>query len=649
MPSLTLDISPKSELSLRIRDGVRGRVQASKRKYQDRHEKWKQAEDKMLAFLPEREIDAARRIEREQGGKPLYTTIQIPYSYAVLMTSHTYWTTVFMSRSPVLQFTGRHGESQQQVQALEALMDYQVQVGEMLVPWYIWLHDVGKYGAGILGLFWDERFSMVSEIIEKEEMLLGAIPTGRMKKIRRTKRVTGYVGNTVYNIRPYDFLPDARVPLHRFQQGEYCAVYNEVGWNTVLKRKELGLYTNIDLARRFSRKTSQRQESGSQLVLPDSDLFANFELDDTSKAPRGADILPIYECVIELVPDLWGLGKSKLPEKWVFTVTVGFEVVLGAQPLGALHDKFPYVVMELEPEGYALTSRGLPEILEPIENTANWLLNSHFYNVRKTLNDQFIGDPSRIVMKDFNSDEPGRMIRLKPSAYGTDVRTVLQQLPVTDVTRAHIVDMDKMFEIGSRVSGVSDALMGVLNQKGRKTATEVRTSSTFGINRLKTTSEFFSAMGFGPMSQMMVQNSQQYYDAAMKFRIVGDLAEEAGPNFVEVSPDLLQGFYDFVPVDGTLPIDRFAQANLWRELFAQLRNFPEIMAQYDMGRIFAWVAQLAGLKNINQFKVQVKGDEQLARDAERGNTVPVGGGASSGPDLTIVPEPGQVSGLGTTG
>ncbi len=651
MPSLTLDIDPKSELSLRIRDGVRGRVQASQRKYQDRHEKWKQAEDKMLAFLPERDVDALRRLDRDQSGKPIYTTIQIPYSYAVLMTAHTYWTTVFMSRSPVLQFTGRHGESQQQVQALEALMDYQVQVGEMLVPWYIWLHDVGKYGAGVLGLFWDERFSMISEIVEKEEMLVGVIPTGKKKKIRRTRRVTGYVGNTVYNIRPYDFLPDARVPLHRFQQGEYCAVYNEIGWNTALKRKELGLYTNIDFARKFSRKTSQRQESGSQLVLPDSDLFANFDLDDTSKAPRGADILPLYECVIELVPDLWGLGKSKLPEKWVFTVTAGFEVVIGAQPLGALHDKFPYVVMELEPEGYALTSRGLPEILEPIENTANWLLNSHFYNVRKTLNDQFIGDPSRIVMKDFNSDEPGRMIRLKPSAYGSDVRTVLQQLPVTDVTRAHIVDMDKMFEIGSRVSGISDALMGVLNQGGRKTATEVRTSSTFGINRLKTTSEFFSAMGFGPMSQMMVQNSQQYYDAEMKFRIVGDLAEEAGPGFVNVDPSMLQGFYDFVPVDGTLPIDRFAQANLWRELFAQLRNFPEIMQQYDMGRIFAWVAQLAGLKNINQFKVQVRPDGELEQQAQAGNVVGLnaGDGASSGPDQTIVPEPGQVSGLGTTG
>ncbi len=49
MPSLTLDISPKSDLSRRILDGVRGRIQASKRKYQDRHNKWREAEDRVLA------------------------------------------------------------------------------------------------------------------------------------------------------------------------------------------------------------------------------------------------------------------------------------------------------------------------------------------------------------------------------------------------------------------------------------------------------------------------------------------------------------------------------------------------------------------------------------------------------------------------
>ncbi|KKK96670.1 hypothetical protein LCGC14_2660430, partial [marine sediment metagenome] len=75
MPSLTLDIKHGGTLHKRIIDGVRDRVLFSKRVYAARHKKWIAAEEAALAFLPEREADAARRLSREQGGKPQYTTI----------------------------------------------------------------------------------------------------------------------------------------------------------------------------------------------------------------------------------------------------------------------------------------------------------------------------------------------------------------------------------------------------------------------------------------------------------------------------------------------------------------------------------------------------------------------------------------------
>jgi len=68
-----------------------------------------------------------------------------------------------------------------------------------------------------------------------------------------------------------------------------------------------------------------------------------------------------------------------------------------------------------------------------------------------------------------------------------------------------------------------------------------------------------------------------------------------------------------------------------------------------MGKLFAWVAQLAGLKNINQFKIQVTPDQVLAQQMQAGNVVPAGGQQASVEDMTKVAEPGQISGLGTTG
>jgi hypothetical protein len=185
--------------------------------------------------------------------------------------------------------------------------------------------------------------------------------------------------------------------------------------------------------------------------------------------------------------------------------------------------------------------------------------------------------------------------------------------------------------------------MGVLQGSGRKTATEVRSASTFGVNRLKTNAEFFSAMGWAPMGQMMVQNSQQYYDAEMKLKIVGDLAGEAGEKFVNVAPESITGFYDFVPVDGVLPIDRFAQANLWKELLAGMRTMPEVAQGYDLVRMFAWVAQLAGLKNINQFKVKVLPPGVAGAQAQAGNIVPMPKGPGN------ANEPAQIPNMGATG
>src|SRR3990167_5764898 len=98
MPSLTLDIKYGSPLHTRILAGVRDRVEASKRALARRHDKWIKDEEAALAYLPEKDIDAARRLKREVKGETQYTTIQIPYSYAVLMSMHTYWTTVFIDR-----------------------------------------------------------------------------------------------------------------------------------------------------------------------------------------------------------------------------------------------------------------------------------------------------------------------------------------------------------------------------------------------------------------------------------------------------------------------------------------------------------------------------------------------------------------------
>ncbi|MHB1098733.1 MAG: portal protein [Burkholderiales bacterium] len=610
------------------------RWKAAKEAQDLRTVKWQESEDTFMMYIPEADLDSVRKGNR-RAGKPSYVNLNIPYSYAMLLTSHTYYTSVFLARDPVLQVRGRHGEAQNAEMAMESLLDYQLQAGANTPPLYIWLLDVGKYGHGVLGQYWDKEEITTSQYVEVPETFLGVPIPGKTKKVMQSKTSFGYVGNKLYNIRPHDFYTDPRYPVYRFQDGEFCIVYDKVSWHKLVEGHGQGKYFNLEYVKKGNNFGSEDQDRGSTRVqLPLDGAQVNLY----ENAPSTVEL---YEFHWQIIPRDWGLGNSTKPEKWVFTVA-NKKAIISAQPLGLLHGKFPFDVLQFEIDGYSLQSRGMMEILDPLNKTMEWLVNSHFYNVRASLNNQFVYDPSKIYAKDMESTEPGLMIRLKPAGYGGDVRQMLHQIPVQDVTRSNLSDTDVVGSMAQRIMGVNDNIMGMVNSGGRKTATEVRSSSTFGINRLKTNCEWFSATGFAPMSGKMISSTQQLMDIERQYRIVGDQAQWMG-QYINVAPDMIQGAFDFVPVDGTMPVDRFAQANLWQQMFGTMSKVPQIMQGYDVGRIFAFVAQLAGLKNINQFRINVVPDGMTPQG------VPVNAGGAMPAGRSNFNEPGQIPGMGSTG
>jgi len=624
MPSLTKVIPNNTDLHRKIQKMLEDRIKFAHRAQMTKHKAWQKAEDSILAYVPESDLDAARRRKRENQGEPKYTTIVLPYSYAMLMSAHTYLTSVFFARSPVHQYMGRHGETEQQCQMLEATISYQVEVGEMLGPYYLWFYDTFKYGTGIIEEYWEMEEIQFSSIQQMPDPT-----TGQLIKAQIQARMPGYEGSRICNISPWDFLPDPRVTVGNYQKGEYVFVRKQLSWETIVRRKAQGYYMNTEFLKGpvkdfAGTAMGVTQESASSLERPEQ----NITFPETDPVSHPA-VVPAYEGCVSIIPKEWGLGDSEFPEKWMFTLTGDLSLLIGCQPHGAMHGKFPYAVLESEVEAYGMWNRGLPEILEPVQNTLDWLINQHFYNVRASMNNQFIIDPSKLVVKDAETAGPGFIWRMKPEAYGQDIKTFFYQVPVADMTRGHVADMQTMLGVGERITGINDQIMGVLAGGGRKTATEVRSATGFGVNRLKTLAEFISSTGFSNHSQRIVQMTQQYMSAPKKFRIAGSLVQDAGPQaaeaFMQVDPGAIQGFYNFVPVDGTLPVDRLAMANLWKDLLLQMRGVPGLIEQFDLTRIFSYVATLAGIRNLNQFRIQVGSPQSLLQQASAGNVVPIRG------------------------
>lgn len=626
-PEICKKLKHGSKQHKQLVEALQNRLRMSESRFKDRHKQMAQNEELFQAYIPEREVDRLRRVNRESYGVPDYRTIEMPYSYSVVMTAHTYYSSVFCARNPVFQLSGRHGEPETSVQAMETLLAYQLTVGANMLPLFVWLQDPGKYGYGVVGHFWDKETIRVRRIIERQPEFFGQpIPDAKPERVPVVEEVTGYEGNRIYNVRPQDWYPDPRVALVHFQKGEFCGRYCETAWNEIYvgSRKNSGNYRffNYDV---LLKQKAQRDHHQTTIPSRDEGSSNVTTLPGTGNMEGEYFNIPVgfikgHEVFMKIIPSDWDLGEETRQEMWFFNISSN-GIIFGAGPLEDLSGKFPFDILTDEIDGYSIFPKSTLERCKPLNDVMSWLVNAHFYNVRQTLNNQFVVDPSMVVMKDAENPEPGKLIRLKPTAYGRDVRTAIHQLQTMDVTRGHVADLAMVMDMVQRMVPANDSMMGVQpSGSNRTTATQTRTSTHFSTSRLKTQCEWWSAMGWSPMTMKLVQRTQQYYEQTKKFRLVGDIAQFS-QQFVDVDPNAIAGFFDYEPVDGTLPVDRFAQANLWQMILGQMRNHPEILMTYDVAKIFAWVAQLGGIKNLAQFRLTQ--DDIMRREIQAGNVVPI--------------------------
>lgn len=641
MVGLNVELAYGTPKHGKILNSLLERKRFSSGKMSDSIERWKLADESMRGYIKTSDADALRMAKKTNSGKVDYVTLEVPYAFAIVSSMHTYLTSVFLGRSPVYQFTARHGEGQNSVMAVEATMDYQLNAGGHLPYHYNWMWDACKYGLAVIGEYWDEEIRRVSQIEEKPIAFLG-IPTGKTKKVRTITEIPGYEGNRLYNIRPYDWFPDPRLPVYDFQRGEFCGRQVQVGLSSIMELAYQQKYFNVDvlkatkgrkdeLATYFAGGGFSQLETGSANVDAPygAGQYDNMDPDMNSSSSR--NFVTLLEMVVNISPAAWELGSSDRNEKWIFTVANEC-LIIGARPLGCLHDRFPYSILETGFGSEEFIKDSITDHIRPLTDSLTWLFNSHMYNVRKAINDVRVVDPSLIVMRDLEEPQPGGVIRLKPAAYGTDVRKAITQLQVADVTRGHLNDSQLVEQLIQRAAGVTDNVMGMVSTGGRKTATEVRSATGFSINRLKTLTEYLSALGFGPLVERMLSNTQQYMSVERKMKVAGNTAMGAS-SFIMTSPEAIAGGYDFATVDGTMPVDRLAQANFWKEFIGQIARVPQIAMNMNLPEMVNYVMMLQGERNVDRFKLNLNNPAQLQQSLQAGNVVPISAaGGNSGQD-----------------
>lgn len=578
-------------------------IKDSDSKLNERAQAWEEAEKRNRSYTPT--ADAKRKANAKEE-KDKYTRMVVPYSYAMMMAAHTYLSSIFLARDPIFQYKGKSRQGQDEVTAAETLVDHNVTSGGLAAPLYFAIYDLLGYGICCVGSYWDEEVISVTSYRDVPVVVNGVEDPVNTEEQEFVTETAGYVGNKIFNVKPKELIIDPRVGFAKFQEGDYIGRRLQLSKHDITK----GKYFNKEAVHYGELRDRGVYDSSALVETSDG----TFSMD--MKAKSG--YCNAYEIYVRLVPSEYGLGKNTNKEVWVFTL-VNRTTLIGAAPAGWLHGKYPYDIGVAEFDAYTLSSRGFPEIGAQLESTMNWLINSHMYNVEKSVNNEYLYDPTMINQADFLDPAPGKRIRVKPAAYGKDVRQFIHQFQQIDFTKSNLTDLGLVETLFQRLFGINEQMMGAMLEGGRKTATEIRSSNGFGLNRLKVLAEFFGTHFMAPLGNKLLKNCLQMYPEDYKVVILdGDSKSELTK---EITVQEITGDFDFAAVDGSLPIDRFAQVALYKELLSTIITVPAIAGRYDIATFFAFITKLAGVKNMESFEIEIASESKIRREVALGNLV----------------------------
>jgi hypothetical protein len=598
-------------------------------------QKWRDIEQRYRAFVDPMEVN-------DQSGKQTYPwdeTVIIPYSYALLQAIVAYQYTLFTAQSPLKQIQDAHGDNPKGADMMELLIAHYDRMDRANLILYGALLDSHKYGIAAAKVLWEERWETRYQKVQTPVTLAGMNVGMTEETVKRHQKVFDGPSTTLCD--PWLLSLDPRVAASNFQDGNFVGETIFTSWHGVKEMEEpYGPYANVDDIPRWGYKDalSIARQSERLRVLGLTNYFDAFSIE----FERG--FVMLEQLWAKIIPSDLELGPGKRPEMWLFTLA-NRDTLIQAEPVDLprpANQPFPFWVIESSPDMHSALNPGTFEILLPLQDFMDWLFNSHIENTRKALNDMFVVDPERVYVGDLLSPNPMKVIRLRPEFYGTDVRMAISQLQVTDVTKNHLQDVAMIFDLMQRVSAALDALMGVPSAR-RKTASEATGTFQLAANRLKVYAQLISAMGltaWGEQQAALIQGLMQEPEFVQIIgqRKAAEFKQMAEGSVIKVSPDDIQGEWNFPIHDGSMPLDPLRTSETWEKALMAAAKIPEIAMQYDLGKIFERGLRALGVRDTEELKKpqpmnpKVMPDGQVQQNVQAGNLVPLtnGGPAARG-------------------
>lgn len=555
-----------------------------------------------MAYRGERRADK-EDLQSMQKGEPM--KVALPLTYAQVQVFVSFMFSQYFQRPSFFQLVAAGQEDYDSALVGEAFLNRDLNANQWSVKLYQWLVDIGKFGIGIFKHGWRVETSVVyrKETVPAPILPFLNIKIGKDKETETREQAVSFEGNRLFNISPFRFFPDPRLPISRYDEGEFVASEDEYSIVTLQELETQGEVAGVDFIPAFSKQAWDKRKTWFSGMQSQTDATGTMFAKDIKST------VCVTEVQIKIVPSKWKLSNDEVlgDETYPILYNVWYandSRIIKAEPLGYEHNKFTYNLSQLAPDQHRLVNEGVAGLVCHLQDIINWLLNARITSVRKVISNLLVVDPQKIDIADLVNRKS--VIRTKPGIGSKGIESAIKQLQVQDVTQAHMQDIAVLQTMMGTISGMNESALGQF-ASGRRSAAEAKNVYSATLGRLQMLARIIWDSGLAPLGRNMLSNLRAGVDNETYVRVMGTMAsQEAFNGFVKANKESLIGNYDLDVYDGTMASDRADMADILQNVLTEMLANPEAAGMFNLNpaAILREIALLRGIKHMNRFDLK---------------------------------------------
>ena len=583
---------------------------------------WDAAHDMLMCYAPL----AKKDYENLEKGHP--KRFVLPMTATQVTTMTTYIAQVLYGDSTPNKVEPRGPEDEIPAEHVNTLLRWNAEQQPTFLLGNMFVQDVLTYNRGIFYNSWTpiqrpESYELEVEIPDETDE--AGQPVKYLSQRRRLKTVGGFCKMEL--VSPYDWVADPSLPLWRAQQGRFMGHRSKIPYPELVRRSKLSTdhpaYVRpeaIEMLRQKRRPDSNLPPSltghGSTTgTRPDQAMSRSFYERQRITGPQTAETanradpgtIECLEIWVKLVPDDVGIHDGTDMTVFQFLIANG-DVLLSVVESTYDHGMFPYTYAEGRPCAHYQFGPSWAFMLKGLQDHVDYLKNRHQEALQRTVGNVFVANPHYVDLEDFlNPDKEGLLIPLKPTAVGQKINDVIQQIPIKDLTENFTGEMQGFVQYSESVTGANNYMQGVTDPGG--TATEFAGTQQMAAGRMSSVARLISVQAVVPQTRQFVSMYQQFLEDVQKVRYVADPfsspTQLLGVPVLEISRDTIQGEFDFVPSDGSLPTGDAKKVAGIARLLQVAAGFPQVFqpapGNLDPKALIIAGAKASGLNDLERF------------------------------------------------